>query len=901
MAMLVCYDTGTKKGKVMKNWRPDGAPTLNALRIFIKRKYKKYKLKWFELQYKYDDEQDAMCDIDEPQDLTDAIEKKRKSKQDFIIYVSKIVDEDEIKELEEEEKIRQEQERNLREEYDRKSKLEETKQIEKEKQQSSSISNDDEKKEKKQTKQNKASKPKVEIKNPLIVNIGISEYQSKELPKLLGCRKNVDIMNNIFVNEYKYDSKMIMHNNDKDKYGLTKSEILDTITRARDTIKKSPNVDALIISLSGHGSVHTIYGADYDGKDAGKIDVTDIDKIFDEKDEEFNFADIPKIMIMDSYHKQTVNDSITEPSLTNINWLCFYSSSHGYNSSAFDHNDGGFLITAVATVLKDPLCYQEDTGKKKLQYTLQKLKTKITTTAFKLTRDENMKKKIKAKQFKAKMIVTIQDTMDKNVQVTFNKADVILYEYLNESLITQIDKALSGYYQSLNEDYDELFQNYCEENGFDTDAVLEDLDKDPVNSLLVDFDDNFPFITDPESREKTIFEVILKCKNNPKIRFDVPMSSENVTLHEKLDFPLSVKSNALIISIVIKEYDKDNKYRVETLKGVEQDISNYQNILVDKFGYTLISNIDKTYNNKYGTRMTKSEVEKFLREARIRLIDMRTGTVYYDSLIVTIGAHGVAEGIVCSNGELFNYNELRDLFLCDTNLIKIPRIYLIDSCRSNIEPKNEEKKQEDEQRNNSVRGSEGTNSITIFGTSRGNRVKGAKLSVYFCKSMHQNFKSNETVNDYKKWNTFYRTCRHMNEMIKENTKNDLKQAIDIDAHALEVDDIVFMPKCIDDMERGSKYDHDYLDETWNIIITNNGISKTYIDTKIKLDFKAKAVVFKYDDNKQTETIKKKTFTIGQDEGNVYIRFISNDNTIQIECNDVKAAKYWFQKINPLSG
>ena len=120
----------------------------------------------------------------------------------------------------------------------------------------------------------------------------------------------------------------------------------------------------------------------------------------------------------------------------------------------------------------------------------------------------------------------------------------------------------------------------------------------------------------------------------------------------------NIRSDALIISIVIKEYDSNNKYKVTNLNGIETDIENYENILVNKFGYSLISNISNEYMPKYGFRMTKEKMVSFLRDCRHKLFDFKTGTLYFDSLFVTIGAHGTSKGIICSEGKLFEYNDI---------------------------------------------------------------------------------------------------------------------------------------------------------------------------------------------------------------------------------------------------
>eukprot|EP01084_Bolivina_argentea_P315964 547578_1 len=133
-----------------------------------------------------------------------------------------------------------------------------------------------------------------------------------------------------------------------------------------------------------------------------------------------------------------------------------------------------------------------------------------------------------------------------------------------------------------------------------------------------------------------------------------------------------------------------------------------------------MSNIDELNKHKFGNKMTKKDVELFLRACRKKLFDDETGTVFYDALFVTIGAHGIHNGIVCSDGKLYKHHDIRSLFENDTNLRKIPKIYLVDACREFIEEKDSSNSGLD-----SIRGNPKTNSITLFGTSNGNTVKGA--------------------------------------------------------------------------------------------------------------------------------------------------------------------------------
>eukprot|EP01083_Nonionella_stella_P211220 763941_1 len=97
---------------------------------------------------------------------------------------------------------------------------------------------------------------------------------------------------------------------------------------------------------------------------------------------------------------------------------------------------------------------------------------------------------------------------------------------MGDEVIKQIDAALQKYYISLNRrDYLDANGNgkfliHCEDNGFDDDAIEEELQADPEECMVIDFDDNFPFPANnaPENEKdqlKYILTILQKCYNNP--------------------------------------------------------------------------------------------------------------------------------------------------------------------------------------------------------------------------------------------------------------------------------------------------------------------------------------------------------------------------------------------------
>eukprot|EP01084_Bolivina_argentea_P024205 45137_1 len=77
---------------------------------------------------------------------------------------------------------------------------------------------------------------------------------------------------------------------------------------------------------------------------------------------------------------------------------------------------------------------------------------------------------------------------------------------------------LRKYYESLNRNYDNLFTVFCEDNGIDDDGLLNELNEQPDQSILIDFDQDFPFAhVPPTEKQRDILKIIKHCYQNEKI------------------------------------------------------------------------------------------------------------------------------------------------------------------------------------------------------------------------------------------------------------------------------------------------------------------------------------------------------------------------------------------------
>eukprot|EP01084_Bolivina_argentea_P263601 446220_1 len=73
-----------------------------------------------------------------------------------------------------------------------------------------------------------------------------------------------------------------------------------------------------------------------------------------------------------------------------------------------------------------------------------------------------------------------------------------------DSKIVRMCNQLRSYYKMFNKSYDNLFREYCDENGLEDDTLQEELQQSPLDCLLVDFDDDFPFKKPPINYEEKL-------------------------------------------------------------------------------------------------------------------------------------------------------------------------------------------------------------------------------------------------------------------------------------------------------------------------------------------------------------------------------------------------------------
>eukprot|EP01084_Bolivina_argentea_P050972 93769_1 len=175
--------------------------------------------------------------------------------------------------------------------------------------------------------------------------------------------------------------------------------------------------------------------------------------------------------------------------------------------------------------------------------------------------------------------------------------------------------------------------------------------------------------------------------------------------------------NMFVICVGIANYND-----LKPLPDVPTDMENYQRVFGRKYGYTVVANDDLEHVKQFGYYLTSTKLFQFLLKCKDKITASicNQPTLFYDGIIVTISSHGYDNGIICSDGSNMSYNELRRIFY-DNLLAKIPRIFLVDACRSSAHDfvandfyytVNECKKF----------------CVTVFGAGSGEYVRGGKVS-----------------------------------------------------------------------------------------------------------------------------------------------------------------------------
>ena len=178
--------------------------------------------------------------------------------------------------------------------------------------------------------------------------------------------------------------------------------------------------------------------------------------------------------------------------------------------------------------------------------------------------------------------------------------------------------------------------------------------------------------------------------------------------------------------------------------------------------------------------MTKQDVNTFLTHCRDKLIDRNNKKMNYDAFILSIGGHGVNKGLICSDGKIYKYIDIRQIFLSHELFSGIPKLYLIDACRVNRDAQNEEKSNEPKGPTSTVAS---TFSVTLLPNSEGNVVRGAKIAKYFCDAFEKNYGKSKTLSNL--------ICSDMQHAISKATNG--QQTLVLNEMDPQILQVVFMP------------------------------------------------------------------------------------------------------------
>eukprot|EP01084_Bolivina_argentea_P072316 131306_1 len=138
--------------------------------------------------------------------------------------------------------------------------------------------------------------------------------------------------------------------------------------------------------------------------------------------------------------------------------------------------------------------------------------------------------------------------------------------------------------------------------------------------------------------------------------------------------------NKLVILLGIVDYNtipNETQTKPKNLYGIRNDINAYYKLWTEQFGYDIFPDAnDPQWFKK--ENWTKQEVDEFLNESRIKLLNNKK----YNGLIICLSGHGNNNNcIISSNGELINIiNGIQNKFKNVYNDNITSRICIVDAC-----------------------------------------------------------------------------------------------------------------------------------------------------------------------------------------------------------------------------
>ena len=189
-----------------------------------------------------------------------------------------------------------------------------------------------------------------------------------------------------------------------------------------------------------------------------------------------------------------------------------------------------------------------------------------------------------------------------------------------------------------------------------------------------------------------------------------------------------VVKNALVLIICLSSYFKSSNGAWRDLRGTKNDKTKLVDLFKNIYGYNVIYNED---DNEILTPSTFRT--KYLRKARREINDYESddsnSNTKYDAFIFVFAGHGIENSkIILNNGDEISVDFIKKWF--DGNedhvpsLIKQPKIFITDCCRSKSVKipnriKIEQKDNNDENRGKNTWHNPDKNIITMYGTTEG--------------------------------------------------------------------------------------------------------------------------------------------------------------------------------------
>ena len=154
------------------------------------------------------------------------------------------------------------------------------------------------------------------ISKPLIINIGVSEYE--QLDNNEEFYDEMKKLNKLFIEKFNCTDEQIIDNEDEKEFETC--DMWDVFRDARTELhSKKQEYDSLIISFTGYSKDNSLIFSDFNNDDDGEIFIKDIVKHFSGKNVSKKFQTAPRLLMINAWRGNDEFDINNEKHIKSLN------------------------------------------------------------------------------------------------------------------------------------------------------------------------------------------------------------------------------------------------------------------------------------------------------------------------------------------------------------------------------------------------------------------------------------------------------------------------------------------------------------------------------------------------------------------------------------------------------